>query len=161
TRTVPFGAACRQRSQSVHSSRFSSTILSCPSAACAKMFTGQTSTSFFASAGSAATFGSTSTSMNMPAMSVPSQSLLHERGDVLDALGDGDPGRLHALDLVRGRVGLALDDRAGVAEAHARHGVHEAAGHEGDDRQARAVLAHPVGELGLHAATGLGVYDDR
>src|SRR5581483_6735487 len=89
------------------------------------------------------------------------QPLLHQRRDRLDALGDRDARGLHALDLVGRRVGLALDDRAGVAEAHARHLVHEPPGHEGDDRQPAAVLAHPVGQLRLHAPAGLGVDHDR
>ena len=45
---------------------------------------------------------------------------------------------------------------------HARHLVHEAAGHERDDRQARVVLASTQSrQLGLHAAARLGVDDDR
>ena len=74
--------------------------------------------------------------MNIPsAMSVPCllEPLFDERRNVLDALGDGDTGRLHALDLVGRRVGLALDDGAGVPEAHAGHLVHEPSGHEGHD----------------------------
>src|SRR5262249_52535421 len=72
-RTVPAGAALMQRSHSVHSSTFSPMISRAPLFAVRKMLTGQTSTSFFASAGSAATAASTCTSMNMPAIvSVPS-----------------------------------------------------------------------------------------
>src|SRR3954447_24497596 len=87
--------------------------------------------------------------------------LLDEVGDLRDLLGHGDPRVVESLDLLRGRVGLALDDRAGVAEAHARHLVHEAAGHEGHDRQLRVVLADVTSQLGLHAAARLVVDDDR
>src|SRR5437016_10397891 len=150
-----------QSSHSTHSSRFSSTMRSLPSVSCAKMLTGQTSTSFLASAASAATARSTWTSMNMPAISMSLQAFLHERRDVLDPLRHRDAGGLHALDLVGRGVGLPLDDRAGVAEAHAGHLVHEATRHEGDDRQPRPVLADPVSELRLHAAARLRVDDDR
>src|SRR5207245_7504666 len=132
-----------------------------PSASCAKMLTGQTSTSFLVSAASAATARSTWTSMNMPGISLALQALLHERRDVLDPLRHRDARGLHALDLVGRGVGLPLDDRPGVAEAHARHLVHEAARHEGDDGKPRAVVAHPVGQLGLHAAAWLRVDPDR
>ena len=71
------------------------------------------------------------------------------------------PAAREPRDLLGRRVGLALDDRAGVAEAHARHLVHEAAGHEGDDRQRELFSLHPLGELRLHPAARLGVDDDR
>src|SRR6185295_1857431 len=151
-------------SHSTHSSRFSSTMRSAPSFACAKMLTGQTSVSFFATAASLAAAASTSTLMNIPfGISAPclGETFFDEARDVLDAFGHRDAGGIHALDLVGGGVGLALDDGAGVAEAHARHLVHEATGHEGDDREARLVLVDPVGELGFHAAAGLGVDGDR
>src|SRR5262249_38564853 len=126
TRTLPGGAAWMQSSQSTHSSRFSSTMRSAPSVFCAKMFTGHTSVSFFASAGSAAACASTWTSMNMPGISVSClcEALLDQSGDLLDALRHGDAGDLHALDLVGRRIGLALDDRARVPESHAGHLVH-------------------------------------
>src|SRR5574338_784293 len=120
------------------------------------MSTGHASTSFFTSARSFATAGSTFTSMKRPATLRPPELLADQDRDLLDALRHRDPGRLHPRDLLRGRVFLALDDRARVAEAHDLHLVHEAARHEGDDREARAVLLHPLRELGLHAAAGLG-----
>src|SRR3569832_2023364 len=55
------------------------------------------------------------------------EALVDQPRNVLDALGYGDAGRLHARNLVGRGVGLALDDGAGVSEAHARHLVHEAA----------------------------------
>ena len=74
------------------------------------------------------------------------QLLLHRVGDLVDPLDHGDPGGLEAGDLLRRGVLVALDDRAGVAEAHPLHllVVHELAGHEGDDRQPRVVLARPT-----------------
>src|SRR5581483_1764124 len=62
--------------------------------------------------------------------SLLAEPLADELRDLLDPLRDRDPGFLHALDLGRRRVFLALDDRARVPEAHALHLVHEAAGHE-------------------------------
>ena len=44
------------------------------------------------------------------------------------------PGLGEARDLFGGGVFFALDDGAGVSEGHAGHVVHEAAGHERDDR---------------------------
>ena len=58
----------------------------------------------------------------------PSVSLTRV-GDLVDPLDHRDAGRLEAGDLLGGRVLGALDDRAGVAEAHALHllVVHELA----------------------------------
>ena len=68
--SLPFGAASRHRSQSTHSSRFSSTIRRLPSSFWAKIETGQTSVSFLASSRrSDATAASTFTSMKIPGMS--------------------------------------------------------------------------------------------
>src|SRR5436189_3878210 len=147
--------------QRMHSSRFSSTISTLPPAT-AKMSTGQTSSSFAASCASPATASSTSMPMKMASLRIGGgpQLALHDLRDLRDLLGDRDAGLGEAGDLLGGRVLLALHDRAGVAEAHARHLVHEAAGHERDDRQARVVLLDPLGQLGLHAAAGLGVDDD-
>src|SRR3954454_22568022 len=122
------------------------------------MSTGQTSSSFAAISASLATESSTSTSMKTALSSFSAnpcpQLLLHRLGDLVDPLDDRDPRFLEAGDLLgRGVLG-ALDDRAGVAEAHPLHllVVHELAGHEGDDRQLRVVLIAPVDQLGLHAA---------
>src|SRR3954468_20394445 len=110
------------------------------------MSTGQASSSFFAMSASSRTSSATSTSMNVPGISLRlhllADLLFHEVRDLADLLRHGDPGVVQALDLLRGGVGLALDDRAGVAEAHARHLVHEASRHEGDDRELRAGLRH-------------------
>ena len=138
-----------------------------------KMSTGQASVELWASSPSAAAESSTSTAMKIPSLplraplgsgSAPtpprSEILAPTIGDVLDSLGHLDAGRRQAGDLLAGRVGLAFDDRAGVAEAHPGHLVHEPARHEGDDRQPRGVLGDPLGQLGLHAATRLGVDDD-
>src|SRR4051812_50208886 len=122
------------------------------------MSTGQTSSSFLASSASPATSSETSTSMKTPSCADPDgpgreaeepsgiDFVLHDVRDLVDPLDDGDAGCLEARDLLRRRVLLALDDRAGVAEAHALHllVVHELAGHEGDDRQSRVVLLPPV-----------------
>src|SRR3954453_21775863 len=151
------------------------------------MSTGQTSASLVATAVSWATASSTSTAMKMASALMPLRSPprgiqggwvrflrtgiglgplhprqlgLHDLRDLRDLLCDGDPRLGQARDLLARRVLLALDDRAGVAEAHARHLVHEPPGHEGDDRQARVVLGPPAGELGLHAPARLGVDDD-
>ena len=74
---------------------------------------------------SAAAASSTSTAMKMPSFLMPGAPLgdlgPDDLGDVLDPLGDGDAGLRQARDLLGGRVLLAFDDRAGVAEAHARH----------------------------------------
>src|SRR3954464_10410762 len=121
------------------------------------MSTGQTSVSFAASAWSDATSGETSTSMKRLDMRTLGDPGPHHPGDVLDPLGDLDPGGGQARNLLGRGVLLALDDRAGVAKGHARHLVHEAACHERDDGQPRVVLAHPVGELLLHPAAPLGV----
>src|SRR2546423_9420961 len=110
------------------------------------MSTGHASVSLAASSGSAAACSSIWTAMKMPSslirLSRPLSRgrLLRELGfdhlgDVLDALGDRDPRLGQAGDLLRGGVLLAFDDRAGVAEGHPRHLVHEAPRHEGDDRQ--------------------------
>src|ERR671936_2418057 len=115
------------------------------------MSTGQTSANRAASSRSAAASAETSTAMKrlLYMRAAPrGDRLLDEVGDVLNALGDRDPGRLQARDLLARRVLPALDDRAGVAERHARHLVHEAPRHERDDRQPRPV----VGELRLHPA---------
>ena len=57
------------------------------------------------------------------------ERLLDPVGDLVDPLDDGDAGGLEAGDLLGRRVLVALDDRAGVAEAHALHllVVHEPA----------------------------------
>src|SRR5271167_2644761 len=103
------------------------------------MSTGQTSASFAASAGSEAVASSTSIAMNVPSLRIRAflraDLLADHLRDVLDPLGDRDAGAFEALDLLGRRVLLALDDRARVPEAHAGHLVHEAAGHERDDRQ--------------------------
>src|SRR3954447_13422925 len=104
------------------------------------MSTGQTSASLAAMAASAATSGETSTSMNRLDMGALREFGPDRSRDVLDPLGDLDPGRLQAGDLLARRVLLAFHDRPRVAERHAGHLVHEAAGHEGDDRQPRVVL---------------------
>src|SRR3954449_5722659 len=121
------------------------------------MSTGHTSASFRARSASRATASSTSTSMKIAlavaawlmrphsCWNLRSEPLLHEVGDLGDLLRDRDAGLLEARDLLGGRVRLALDDRAGVAEAHARHLVHELAGHERHDRQPRVVLGDPAG----------------
>src|SRR4051795_11580735 len=124
------------------------------------MSTGQTSVSFAARAWSDATSGETSTSMKRLDMRTLRDPGPHHAWDVLDPLGDLDPGRGQARDLLRRGVLLALDDRAGVAEGHARHLVHEAARHEGHDRQPRLVLDHPLRELRLHPAARLRVNHD-
>src|SRR4051794_11134582 len=135
------------------------------------MSTGQTSASLVATAVSWATASSTSTPMKVASALTPLRSPprgiqpralrtgiglrplyprqlgLHDLRDLADLPRDGDPRLGQARDLLARRVLLALDDRAGVAEAHARHLVHEPPGHEGDDRQARVVLGHPAGEL--------------
>src|SRR3989304_5604498 len=54
-----------------------------------------------------------------------------------------------------GGAALPLHYRARVAEAQARHLLHETAGDEGDDGQPRRMLAQVAGELRLLAATGL------
>src|SRR5207244_2242467 len=121
----------------MHSSMFSSTTWTLPSAS-AKIDTGQTSSSLAASSSSPATASSTSMPMKMASLRIGGGSQLrpHDVRDLRDLLGDGDAGLGEAGDLLGRRVLLALDDRAGVAEAHARHLVHEPAGHERDDRQA-------------------------
>src|SRR3954470_18886417 len=126
------------------------------------MSTGQTSASLAASCASPATASSTSMPMKMASLRIGggSQLALHDLRDLGDLLRDRDPGLREARYLLGGRVLLALDDRAGVAEAHPRHLVHEPAGHERHDRQLGVVLLDPLGQLGLHAAAGLGVDDD-
>src|SRR5215207_9671873 len=108
------------------------------------MSTGQTSSSLAASAASPATASSTSMPMKIASLRIGRAPLgelrLHDLGDLRDLLCDGDAGLREAGDLLSRRVLLALDDRAGVAEAHARHLVHEAPGHERDDRQIAVVL---------------------
>src|SRR5215831_5914301 len=116
---------------------------SVPSGRCAKMLTGHTSASFFATAGSRAAASSTRTSMKVPAMLLAlREAPADQLGDVLDALRHRDARALHALDLGCRGVLAALDDRAGVAEAHALHLVHEAARHEGDHGQPAAMRRH-------------------
>src|SRR5436190_1002381 len=101
------------------------------------MSTGHASLSRAARSPSAAAPSSTSTAMNVPSLLMrlarprsrgrPLGELGFDHlGDVLDALGDRDPGAREARDLLRGGVLLAFDDRAGVAEGHAGHLVHEA-----------------------------------
>src|SRR5215211_8891956 len=126
------------------------------------MSTGQTSVSLAASCASPVTASSTSMPMKIASLRIGrrSQLRLHDLRDLGDLLRDGYAGLCEAGDLLRGGVLLALDDRSGVAEAHAGHLVHEAARHEGDDRQLRVVLMDPLGQLGLHAAAGLGVDHD-
>src|SRR4051812_32970353 len=101
------------------------------------MSTGQTSSSFAARAASPVTESSTSMPMKMASLRIGGAPLgqlrLHDVRDLGDLLGHGDPRLREALDLLGGRVLLALHDRAGVAEAHPGHLVHEPAGHEGDD----------------------------
>src|SRR5947208_12422230 len=110
------------------------------------MSTGQTSASLAASCPSPATASSTSMPMKIASLRIGGGSQLapHDLRDLRDLLGNGDPGLRQARDLLGGSVLLALHDRAGVAEAHARHLVHEAPGHERDDRQARVVLLDPL-----------------
>src|SRR5512132_1543915 len=107
------------------------------------MSTGQTSASLAATAASWAASSSTSTAMKIasaltrwsPPRGIQPRVLrqgiglrplylgelrLHQARDVLDALGHDDAGGGQARDLLARRVLLALDDRAGVAEAHAR-----------------------------------------
>src|SRR5439155_12754718 len=97
-----------------------------------KMSTGQTSSSFAASCGSPATASSTSMPMKMASLRIGGRSELapHDLRDLRDLLGDGDACLGEAGDLLGRRVLFALDDRAGVAEAHPRHLVHEPAGHD-------------------------------
>src|SRR3972149_3050546 len=64
------------------------------------------------------------------------QRLLHQCGDVRYLLRHADAGLAEAADFLGGGVLLALDDRAGMAEAHAGHRVHETPGHEGGYGQA-------------------------
>src|SRR4051812_26426493 len=114
-----------QSAQSTHSSRFPSTISTRPSAS-VKMSTGQTSSSFAANSASPAIESSTSTAMNSPCSSFSAtdsspQLLLHNVGDLIDPLDHPDPGSLEAGDLLRCSVLGALDDRAGVPEAHPLH----------------------------------------
>src|SRR4051794_27374603 len=118
------------------------------------MSTGQTSASLAASCASPATVSSTSIPMKMASLRIGggSQLRLHDLRDLRDLLGDRDPCLGQSLDLLGSGVLLALDNRPGVAEAHAGHLVHEAAGHERHDRQSRVVLLDPLGQLGLHAA---------
>src|SRR4051794_35477872 len=52
------------------------------------------------------------------------QQGLHDVGYLRDLLGDRDPRVGEPGDLLGRGVLLALDDRAGVAEAHPRHLVH-------------------------------------
>src|ERR671933_756584 len=97
------------------------------------MSTGQTSVSLAAIAGSPAASSATSMPMKMPSERMGSDLLrgdvdaalgelgLHDLRDLGDLLGDRDPGLRQARDLLARRVLLALDDRAGMAEAHARH----------------------------------------
>ena len=130
-------AASTQRLQSTHSSRFSATIVT-PASPALKMSTGQASSSFFASSESSATCSSSSTSMKIPfSVAHRAERLLDAVGDLVDPLDDRNAGGFEPRDLLGRRVLLALDDRAGVAEAHALHllVVHELAGHERDDRQ--------------------------
>src|SRR3954470_17095542 len=106
------------------------------------MSTGHASWSRRARSASPRTESSISTSMNVPGIRRSSsgggvdsrggplaEALADELGDLRDLLGDGDAGVLEARDLLGRRAGAALDDRPGVAEAHARHLVHEAARH--------------------------------
>src|SRR3954467_9259312 len=123
------------------------------------MSTGQTSVSLAAMTASAATPGAISTSMKRLDM-LGDPRADHAR-DVLDPLGDLDTCRGEAGDLLGRRVLLTLHDRAGVAERHAGHLVHEAPGHEGKDREPRVVVRDPVGELLLHPPARLGVNHDR
>src|SRR5690349_4499738 len=122
--------------QRMHSSTLPSTTSSVPSLL-AKMSTGQTSSSFAASSASPVTASSTSMPMKTASLRIGgrSQFRLHDLRDLRDLLGDGDARLRQPLDLLGGGVLLALHDRAGVAEAHARHLVHEPPGHERDDRQ--------------------------
>src|SRR3954451_3754562 len=128
------------------------------------MSTGQTSSSFAASSPSPATASSTSMPMKIASLRIGGAPLgelrLHDLRDLGDLLRDRDAGLGEPGDLLRGRVLLALDDRAGMAEAHAGHLAHEAPRHEGDDRKLRVVVGDPLGQLGLHAAAGLGVDHD-
>src|ERR671936_3192250 len=105
------------------------------------MSTGQTSVSLAASCASPVTASSTSMPMKMASLRIGGGSQLrpHDLRDLRDLLGHRDAGFGEAGDLLGGRVLLALDDRAGMAETHARHLVHEPPGHERDDRQARVV----------------------
>src|SRR5882724_5707351 len=129
--------------QRMHSSMFSSTISTLPPAL-AKIETGQTSSSFAASCASPATASSTSMPMKIASLRIGGAPLgelgPHDLRDLGDLLSHGDAGLREAGDLLGGGVLLALDDRAGVAEAHAGHLVHEAPRHERDDRQLRVVL---------------------
>ena len=162
--TAPAGAAFRHSRHRTHSSRFSCTISSFRRRRRRRCRPGRPRRACAASSASRATASSTSTAMN--------ERLAHGRspGDPLVATIPGIceissattiPASARRAIFSRGGVLLALDDRAGVAEAHAGHLVHEASGHERDDRQARVVLGHPARELGLHAPSGLGVDDDR
>src|SRR5207248_8211362 len=104
------------------------------------MSTGQASVSLAASSESAAAWSSTSTAMKMPSSLMrrsrplsrgrPLRELGFDHlGDVLDTLGDRDPRLGQAGDLLGGGVLLAFDDRAGMAEGHPRHLIHEAPRH--------------------------------
>src|SRR3954451_7750365 len=144
--------------QRMHSSMLPSTMSSFPQSS-AKMSTGQTSSSFAASSASPATPSSTSMPMKIASLRIGGAPLgelrLHDLRDLGDLLRDGDARLSQPGDLLRGLVLLALDDRAGMAEAHAGHLVHEAARHEGHDRQLGVVLRHVACELRLHPAARL------
>src|SRR5438552_14091693 len=117
------------------------------------MSTGQTSASLAASSASPVTASSTSMPMKIASLRIGGAPLRelgpHDLRDLRDLLRDGDARLCQARDLLRGGVLLALDDRAGVPEAHAGHLVHEAPGHERDDRKLGVVLLYSLGQLGL------------
>src|SRR3990170_3918946 len=90
-----------------------------------------------------------------------SKPLLDQTRYLRNLLRYGDASLLETADLLGRRVRFALDDRPGVPEAHPRHLVHEAPGHEGHDGQTGAAGLYVLGELGLHGAARLRVDDDR
>ena len=126
------------------------------------MSTGHTSSSFAANSASPAIRSSTSTAMNSAVAhtAAPIRSLTI-RGISEISSATTIPASARRAIFSDAVSSLPSTIVPGVAEAHARHLVHEPPGHEGHDRQARVVLGHPTSQLGLHPAARLGVDDDR
>ena len=136
-----------------------------PSAA-AKMSTGQTSVSLAASAGSAATAGVDLDGDEEALCRQPPAALAHPAARTRSGMSSIRSATVIPRLGRRAIFSVAVSSLPSTIvpawpKRHARHLVHEAAGHEGDDRQLRAVLGHPARQLGLHAAARLGVDDDR
>ena len=165
-RTAPSGAASRHSPQSTHSSRFSSTMRS----AAVVLLAEDVDRADLGELGrQLGVRGNRVVDVDVdeqrvgPHAVVRSASFAFTRSGI-SAISSATviPASARRAIFSRRRVLLALDDRAGVAEGHARHLVHEPAGHEGDDREARVVArATHFAELRLHAAAGLGVDHDR